>query len=346
MGGKATALARRRACLALACLALAVCAGAPLAADDPPQCEAGGGDARLAVIYDLGGKFDRSFNQAAYDGAERFRRETGSAYLEGEIAAPGKREEAVRAMAQAGATAIVALGFAQTEAVAAVARDWPHTGFVLIDGELDLPNVLSVAFKEHEGAFLAGMAAALASQSGRVGFIGGMDVPAVRNYGAGYRQGARHVNPEISILSATVGSDASAWNDPERAAALARDQFAAGADVVFAAAGGSGLGVYRAAAAAGKLAIGVDSNQNRLHPGTMLTSAIKRVDEAVYRAFMAAWRGCFSGGRQLLGLAEGGVDWALDRYNRPLIAPAMEARIERARADIVAGRIAVQAAPR
>ena len=177
-------MGRWRACLALAGLALAVCWGAPLAADGLPQCD-GGGDARLAVIYDLGGKFDRSFNQAAYDGAERFRRETGSAYLEGEIAAPERREEAVRALAEAGATLIVALGFAQTEAVAAVARDWPHTGFVLIDGDLDLPNVLSVAFKEHEGAFLAGMAAALASHSGRVGFIGGMDVPAVRNYGAG-----------------------------------------------------------------------------------------------------------------------------------------------------------------
>lgn len=294
------------------------------------------------MVYDLGGKFDESFNQSAWDGAERFRRETGLGYLEIEVAAADRREEALRAMAGAGATTIAALGFAQSEAVAAVARERPDLDFVLIDGDLDLPNVRSVAFREQEGAFLAGMAAALASRSGRVGFVGGMDVPAVRNFAAGYRQGARHVNPEIEVAEAMVGTTPDAWHDPGTGEALARAQFAAGADVVFAAAGGSGLGVYRAAAAVGGLAIGVDSNQNRLHPGTMLTSAVKRVDVAIYRAFLDACQGRFTAGRQLLGLAEGGVDWALDEHNRPLIDAAMEARIERARADIAAGRLAVE----
>ena len=328
--------ALRRAAALLAALALPACA------EGPPAAECASPDFGAAVVYDLGGKFDESFNQAAWDGAERFRRETGIGYLEIEVAAADRRQEAVRAMAAAGATTIAALGFAQSEAVAAVARERPGVNFVLIDGALDLPNVRSVAFKEHEGAFLAGMAAAMASQSGRLGFIGGMDVPAVRNYAAGYRQGARHVNPEIEVADAMVGTTPDAWHDPAAGAALAREQFAAGADVVFAAAGGSGLGVYRAAAAAGRLAIGVDSNQNRLHPGTMLTSAVKRVDVAVHRAFMDACEGRFTAGRQLLGLAEGGVDWALDGHNRPLIDAAMEARIERARADIVAGRLAVE----
>ena len=327
--------ALRRAAALLAALALPACEAAP------PAAGCARADFGAAIVYD-GDKFDESFNQAAWDGAERFRRETGNGYLEIEVAAADRREEAVRAMAEAGATMIAALGIAQSEAVAAVARERPGVDFVLIDGALDLPNVRSVAFKEHEGAFLAGMAAAMASQSGRLGFIGGMDVPAVRNFAAGYRQGARHVNPEIEVADAMVGTTPAAWHDPGAAATLAREQFAAGADVVFAAAGGSGLGVYRAAAAAGRLAIGVDSNQNRLHPGTMLTSAVKRVDVAVHRAFMDACEGRFTAGRQLLGLAEGGVDWALDDHNRPLIDAAMEARIERARADIVAGRLIVE----
>src|SRR5690606_34333676 len=156
--------------------------------------------------------------------------------------------------------------------------------FVVIDGVVKAPNVASVVFKEHEGSFLVGMMAAMASRSGKVGFVGGMDIPLIRRFQCGYEQGAKYANPKVEVLAAMTGTTPAAWSDPARGGELAKSQFAKGVDVVFAAAGGSGVGVYQAAKDAGKLAIGVDSNQNHLHPGTMLTSMVKRIDVAVYNA--------------------------------------------------------------
>ncbi len=295
-----------------------------------------------AIVYDTGRKFDRSFNQAAWEGAERFRTETGVDYLEHQVEAPAGRERAFRALAKRGATVIVAVGFAHTAAVEKVARDYRGVRFALIDDEVDLPNVRSILFREHEGSFLVGMAAAMASGAGKIGFVGGMDVPLIRNFAAGYAEGARYIDSGIEIFVNMTGKTPAAWSDPARGAELARGQFNRGADVIYAAAGRTGLGVYRAAVEAGKLAIGVDSNQNYLHPGTMLTSMIKRVDVATYRAFKDAWQGTWTSGVRSLGLAEDGVDWALDEHNRGLVSAEMEARIEQARKDIVAGRIAVE----
>ena len=178
-------------------------------------------------------------------------------------------------------------------------------------------------FKEHEGSFLVGMAAAMSSRTGRIGFVGGMDVPLIRRFAVGYEEGAKHVNPDILVYRDMTGTTPAAWRNPAKGGELARGQFRRGADVVYAAAGATGLGVYQAAREAGKLAIGVDSNQNYLHPGTMLTSMIKRVDLAVYEAFKSARDGSWKGGVRILGLAEGGVGWALDEHNRSLVpAPA------------------------
>ncbi|WP_029011223.1 BMP family lipoprotein [Azospirillum halopraeferens] len=320
-----------RAGLVAAALGFMLATGGATAADFVP-----------GVVYDTGGKFDKSFNEAAYVGAERFRAETGIAYREVELTGETQREQAMRTLARRGADVVAAMGFSQAAAVETVAREFPDTRFCLIDGVVDLPNVRSVTFKEHEGSFLVGMLAALASQSGTVGFVGGMDIPLIRNFRTGYEQGVTHARPDARVLSNMTGATPAAWNDPMRGAELARSQFARGADVVYAAAGATGLGVLQAAADAGRLGIGVDSNQNGLHPGRVLTSMLKRVDVAVYECFKAARDGAGLAGHRVMGLAEDGVGYALDEHNRALVTPEMEAALEEARARIVAGTLTVQ----
>ena len=293
--------------------------------------------AQPAVIYDMGGKFDKSFNQAGFDGAERWKKETGKNYLEFEVSNPAQREQAMRRMAERGANPIVGIGFAQASAVEKVAKDFPKINFAIIDSVVRLPNVQSIVFKEHEGSFLVGMMAAMASKTGKVGFVGGMDIPLIRKFQCGFEQGAKFANPKAEVTANMTGTTPAAWNDPARGSELAKAQFARGVDVIFAAAGGTGTGVYQAAKDGGKLAIGVDSNQNHLHPGTMLTSMVKRVDVAVANAF----KGVQPGTTTVLGLKEGGVDVAMDEHNAKLVTADMKKRIDQARADIVAGKIQV-----
>ncbi len=294
-----------------------------------------------AVIFDMGGKFDKSFNEAAYNGAEMFKKEAGIDYLEFEVTNESQREQSLRKLAQRGATVIVATGFAQAPALKTVAAEFPDVKFTLIDDVVDLPNVQSIIFKEHEGSFLVGVLAATASKTGKVGFVGGMDIPLIRKFACGYVQGAKYANPNAQVFENMTGTTGDAWNDPTKGGELARSQFDRGADVVYAAAGGTGLGVYQAAKDSGKLAIGVDSNQNYIHPGTMLTSMLKRVDLAVYNAFKTAQDGTWKPGVQILGLAEDGVGWALDDNNKALITPDMQAKVEQAKKDIIAGTIQV-----
>ncbi len=296
---------------------------------------------RPGVVYGIGGKFDKSFNEAAYQGAEAFKEKTGIAYLEFEINTAAQREQALRKMARRETSVIVAVGFGLASSVEVVAAEYPETKFTLIDAVVEAPNVQSVVFKEEEGSFLVGMLAAMASKTGRVGFVGGMDIPLIRKFACGYEQGAKHVAPEIQVLVNMTGNTPEAWNDPTKGGELARSQFDRGADVVFAAAGGTGVGVYQAAKDLGKLAIGVDSNQNHLHPGTMLSSMVKRVDVAVREAFATAQAGTWAPGVTVLGLAEDGVGWALDEHNRALVSAEMESSLGAARAEIVAGKIAV-----
>jgi basic membrane protein A len=298
-------------------------------------------DFKPAVIFDLGGKFDKSFNEAAYNGAERFKKETGIGYAEFEVTNESQREQSLRKLAQRGATVVVATGFAQAPALKTVAAEFPKVKFVIIDDVVDLPNVQSVIFKEHEGSFLVGVLAAMASKTGKVGFVGGMDIPLIRKFACGYVQGVKYVNPKAEIFQNMTGTTGDAWNDPTKGGELAKSQFDRGADVVYAAAGGTGLGVYQAAKDAGKLAIGVDSNQNYIHPGTMLTSMLKRVDLATYNAFKTAKEGTWKPGLQILGLAEDGVGWAFDDDNKPLITADMQAKVEAAKKDIVSGAIKV-----
>jgi len=302
---------------------------------------AGAAEIKPAVVFDMGGKFDKSFNEGIYNGLEKFRAETGISYREFEVTNETQREQALRRMAQRGSDPVIAVGFAQAPALEKVAREFPNTRFTIIDMVVDLPNVQSVVFKEHEGSFLVGVAAAMASKTDKVGFIGGMDIPLIRKFACGYEQGVRYVNPNAKIFQNMTGTTPAAWNNPTKGGELARSQFDRGADVVYAAAGGTGIGVYQAAKDSGKLAIGVDSNQNYLHPGTMLTSMLKRVDVAAYNTFKTALDGTWKPGIQVLGLAEDGVGWALDEHNRDLVSAAMKSKVEQARADILASKITV-----
>jgi basic membrane protein A len=292
--------------------------------------------AEPAIVYDLGGKFDKSFNEAAYRGMEQWKKETGKQYLEFEVSNESQREQAIRRMAERGASPIIAMSFSQASAIEKVAKEFPKLQFAIVDDVVKQPNVQSVIFKEHEGSFLVGVMAAIASKTGKAGFVGGMDIPLIRKFQCGYEQGVKYINPKAEVVANMTGTTGAAWNDPTRGGELAKAQFSKGVDVIFAAAGGTGAGVYQAAKDGGKLAIGVDSNQNHMQPGTMLTSMIKRVDVAVYNISKA-----HKPGLMLLGLKEGGVDYAMDEHNAKLVSADMKKRVDAAKADIVSGKIKV-----
>src|SRR5262245_43552715 len=294
-----------------------------------------------AIVYSTGGKFDKSFNEGVSQGAQKFNKETGIAVAEFEPNNETQFEQAHRRFAQRGQDPIIAVGFSQAVALEKVAKEFPNTRFTIIDSVVDLPNVQSVVVKEHEGSFLVGVLAAVASKSGKIGFVGGMDIPLIRRFQCGFEQGIKWANPKAELIANMTGTTPAAWNDPGRGAELAKGQFDRGVDVVYAAAGSTGIGVLQAAKDRGKLSIGVDSNQNHLHPGSVLTSMLKRVDLAAYNSFKGAQTGNWKGGTQVLGLKEGGVDWALDEDNEKLITPEMKAKIDEAKADIVSGKIVV-----
>ncbi|MGC6530992.1 MAG: BMP family lipoprotein [Candidatus Puniceispirillaceae bacterium] len=299
-------------------------------------------DVKPAVVYDMGGKFDKSFNEGVWNGIQRFQSETGIEVMEFEVTNEAQREQALRRMAERGATVVLGIGFAQADAIAAVSAEFPDTQFSIIDVSwLDSPNLRQYAFKEHEGSYLVGVAAAKASKTGKVGFVGGMDIPLISRFACGYVGGVKSVDANLEVFQNMTGTTPSAWNDPAKGAELTRSQIDRGADVVYHAAGGTGTGVIQAAADAGKLAIGVDSNQNGLAPGSVLTSMLKRVDVAAYETFMDAKNGEFTAGVNILGVAEGGVDWAVDENNASLITADIKAAVEAARADILSGKVSV-----
>jgi basic membrane protein A len=301
---------------------------------------AGAALAEPALIFDLGGKFDKSFNEAAHNGAQRWADETGGTYREIELQSEAQREQALRRFAEVGANPVITMGFAMADPLSAVAADYPDTIFVAVDVTwLDAPNVRQIGFAEHEGSYLVGMMAAMASESGTVGFIGGMDIPLIRHFGCGYAQGAKAVNPDVKIVANMTGTTPAAWNDVVKGSELTKAQISQGADVIYAAAGGTGVGVLQTAADEGILSIGVDSNQNHLHPGKVLTSMLKRVDVAVYEAMKAGENvetGVFT-----MGLAEDGVGYALDDNNASLVSDDMKMAVDKARADIIGGNLSV-----
>jgi basic membrane protein A len=297
-------------------------------------------DIAPALLFDLGGKFDKSFNEASYGGAEKFKEETGIEYVEFEISNDAQREQALLRFAEDGRNPIVMAGFSWAAALEKVAAEFPDTDFAIIDMVVDLPNVRSVVYNEHEGSYLVGILAAMASETDKVGFVGGMDIPLIRKFACGYVGGAKAAGA-TEVIQNYTGDTPAAWNDPTKGGEITKSQMSQGADVVYAAAGGTGVGVLQAAADAGNLGIGVDSNQNYLHPGKVLTSMLKRVDVAVYDAFMDAKNGEFTAGINVLGLAENGVGYAVDEHNEALITDEMKSAVEEAKAKIIAGDIEV-----
>jgi basic membrane protein A len=296
---------------------------------------------KLAIVYDAGGKFDKSFNQSASEGAMRFKKETNISYIEAQASSDTQAEQVMRGLARKKLDLIAAVGFSQTQAVQKVAQEFPNVRFVIIDAVAKGNNISSVMFKEEEGSYLVGMAASIASKSKKLGFVGGMDIPLIRAFACGYAQGAKAGNPKVEVIQNMVGTTSAAWNDPAKGGELARAQFDRGVDVVFAVAGGSGMGTLQTAKEKGKLAIGVDSNQNYMYPGTMLTSMVKRVDVAIYDSFTQVKNGTWKPGLSYKGVKEGGVDWVVDKDNRAVVTADMEKRVNAARADIISGKVKV-----
>ena len=297
--------------------------------------------AKVGIVFDIGGKDDRSFNTAANLGMLRAKKDMPILLRDVEPGDPTSIEPALRAFAQYGYNLIAGVGFVQGPIITQIAADYPALHFVVIDSASDLPNVASLLFREHEGSFLVGMIAAYQSKTGILGFVGGMDIPLIHKFATGYEEGARYVNPKIRIIRNYVGITDTAWNNPGKGRELANSQYEQGADIIFQAAGNSGLGVFDAAEAYGKYAIGVDANQNWIKPGYILTSMLKRVENAVYSIVREEVEGRFEGGIHIYGLENDGVDYALDEFNRHLIPAEVIEKVEQAKRDIISGRIRV-----
>jgi basic membrane protein A len=348
------------AAVLLATSLAAACAG-PSEAEDRSRI-------RVGIVFDIGGKDDRSFNAAAWAGVKCAetgmlpdgvtscgRPGLGIVLRDVEPGTPTSIEPAMRAFAERGYDLVIGVGFTQAPILQTVARDYPNVRFAIIDGvvfeddgKTPMKNVASLTFKEHEGSYLVGVIAALTSRTGTVGFVGGMDIPLIRRFEKGYEQGARAARPDIRVIQNYVGVTDSAWNNPGKGKELSMAQIGKGADVIFAAAGNSGLGAFDAAEQAGMqngrathFVIGVDSNQNGVKPGFVLTSMVKRVDNAVYDIVKDVVDGTFAGGFHEFGLASGGVGYAMDDNNKALVSPAALAAAEAARQKIVAGEITV-----
>src|SRR5271157_2325964 len=299
-------------------------------------------EVKPAVVYDLGGKFDKSFNEGVFHGAERFKKDSGVDFRDLEIQNDAQREQVLRKFAKDGYSPIMTVGFAWATALGKVADEFPNTKFGIIDMVVDKPNVQSIVFKEHEGSFVAGVIAAETSKTGKVGFVGGMDIPLISKFECGYAQGVKYASGgKDEVFANMTGTTPAAWNDPVKGGELAKSQIDRGADIVYAAAGATGQGVLKAAADAGKLGIGVDSDQDNLFPGKVLTSMLKHVDVATYKSFMDAKSGAWKPGIQALGLKEGGVDYAIDEWNKGVLTPEAKAAADAAKADIISGKIQV-----
>ena len=296
---------------------------------------------KVGLVLDRGGKDDKSFNASAYQGATRAKTQLGISLKFVEATDDNAFENLLRAFAQREFDLIIGIGFAQKEAVAKVAAQYPKIHFAIVDAQVDAPNVRSLLFQEHEGAYLVGAIAALTSKSGKVGFVGGMDIPLIRRFAMGYEAGAKRANPSVTVLANYVGITGEAWNNPPKGKELALAQYDQGVDIIFAAAGASGLGVLDAAEEKQKFAIGCDSNQDWTKPGWVLTSMLKRVDAAVYSTIEDAKAGKFAGGVKRFGLANQGVDYSVDEYNSKILTESVRRQAEELKADIIAGKIVV-----
>lgn len=296
---------------------------------------------KVALVLDKGGKDDKSFNAAAYEGTSKAKKELGIELKYVEATDDAAIERMIRSFADKKYDIVVAIGFAMAEGVKKVAGAFPDVKFALVDAEVSLPNVRSLLFEEHQGSYIVGALAGLMSKTGKVGFVGGMDVPLIRRFQMGYEAGVKKTNPKATVSSSYVGVTADAWNNPAKAKELALAQYQGGTDIIFGAAGASNYGVFDAAEDQKKFAIGVDSNQNWVKPGFILTSMLKRVDVAVFNVIKDVKDGKFKGGTQRFGLSDKGIDYAVDQHNEKLLPADVRKKVDAIKADIEKGKITV-----
>lgn len=296
---------------------------------------------KVGLVLDRGGKDDRSFNASAYAGARKAERELGIELKVVEATDNNALETLHRSFARRDTDLIIGVGFAQATTVSKVAKQFPKINFMIVDAIVDAPNVRSIQFAEHEGSFLMGWIAAKKSTTNRIGFLGGMDIPLIRRFDQGYRAGAKAANTKINVVTNFIGISGEAWNNPARAKQLALTMYRGGSDVIFVAAGASGTGAFDAAEETKKFAIGVDSNQNDIKPGFILTSMLKRVDVAVFGAIEDAKLGRFTSGTKVFDLANGGIDVAFDQHNQKLFTSEDRQQIDKIRKEIIGKKIKV-----
>ncbi len=296
---------------------------------------------KIGLILDKGGINDKSFNSAAFEGAKRAEKELSIELKYVEATDLNALEGLHRNLAGKGYALIIGVGFAQADAVKKISAQFPKTQFAVVDGEVQGSNVKSLLFEEHEGSFLMGAMAAMKSTSGKVGFIGGMDVPLIRRFALGYSAGVKYVNPKVSVSENFIGVTGEAWNNPAKAKELSLSQFSSGIDVIFVAAGASGSGVFDAAEEKKKFAIGVDSNQNWMKPGIVLTSMLKRVDIAVFETISQLKNGQFKSGVYRYGLKDKGIDYAFDQHNQNVLSAELRKKADDIKMKIIKGDIKV-----
>ncbi|WP_437277348.1 BMP family ABC transporter substrate-binding protein [Sorangium sp. So ce375] len=338
------ALSLRRATAVVAALA-ALSLLLP-ARGEAPRAEGERAPVRVGLVFDVGGRGDKSFNDAADLGLARAARELGVATEVLEPSGAEDREAAMRLFAARGFDLVIGVGFIFSTDAEIVARAFPATRFACLDyapppAGAPPENLAGLTFREEEGSFLVGAVAGLTTATGRVGFIGGMDIPLVHKFEAGYRAGVREVCPACDVSVAYAGTTPDAFRDPVKGKALAVSQAAAGADVLFHVAGATGHGVLEAARDMGVKAIGVDRDQHDEMPGTVLTSMIKRADVAVFEVIRALVEGRFEGGVSSFGLAEGGVGYVSEGPHAAGIPDATKARVSALSARIARGELVV-----
>ena len=310
------------------------------------------GDAvTVGIVFDVGGRGDKSFNDGAYIGGSRAERELGARVRFIEPGDGSDREAGLRLLAAEGMDLVIGIGFIFTDDLTQLASDYPNTSFAGIDFAVAVdaqgkpieppPNLAALKFREEEGSFLVGALAGLESKTKKLGFVGGMDSPLIEKFEAGYRAGVKQVCPGCTVLVGYAGVTPEAFRNPGKGKELALSQYGQGADIIYHASGSTGLGVFEAARVTGKLSIGVDADQYAEAPGHVLTSMVKGVDAAVYDAIKVVKEHRFKGGINQFGLAQNGVGYVYDTNNRALIPDSVRARVEELRREIIAGRIRV-----
>jgi basic membrane protein A len=305
----------------------------------------------VGIVFDMGGRGDKSFNDGAYLGAERAEKELGVRVRFIEPGEGSDREAGLRLLAAEGMDIVIGVGFIFTDDLTQLAKEYPNTSFAGVDYSLAQdkagkvipppPNLAALKFREEQGSFLVGAIAALVGKSKKVGFVGGMNFPLIHKFELGYTAGVKAVCPDCEVLSQYAGVTPEAFRNPGKGKELALSQYQQGVNVIFHASGSTGLGVFEAARQTGKLAIGVDADQYNEAPGYVLTSMVKGVDNAVFDAIKRVKEKRFKGGIYQYGLAEGGVGYVFDKNNEKLIPPAVRARVEALKQEIIAGRISV-----